>query len=266
MSLFDGITDKDGNPKYPKSWEKLFKDNIHILEKVQGQIDKFGGDFYPKPKEIFKAYKTIRVDQIKVILIGQDPYHNTNSSGQPVAMGLSFSVRSGSPIAKSLMNIFKVVKKNIGKDSICAEDGDLTPWAKQGVFLINACLTVTPGEAGSHKQIWTGFINRTLEYIFKNTSEIPIQIADEDSDDEESDDDEEEEPEPVAKNDLEKEKYPIALLLGANAQRYENLCRGVIIKSSHPSPFSAHRGFMDSRCFAEINMILKRRKQKTIDW
>ena len=265
MSIFEDLLDDKGQRKYPKTWEKLFEDNWHLLEKVQKYIDSTSETFYPKPKEIFKAFKITPVDSIKVIILAQDPYHTTNDDGTPVAMGLAFSVRKGSPIAKSLNNIFKVVAKNIGENSQCVKTGDLTPWAKQGIFLLNACLTVTPGNAGSHGNIWYGFIKRTLEFIFKHTVDLPIDLKKLDISSDE-DEENEEDTESVDKKENEKDKYPIALLWGAKAQEYETFCRGVVMKTSHPSPFSAARGFMDCKHFKDVNKLLKMKGMKQIEW
>lgn len=266
MSIFDGITNKHGERKYPSGWEKLFEENWHLLEKVDNVIKKMGTEFYPLPKEVFKAYKTIRPDEINVIILGQDPYHTTNDDDEPVAMGLAFSVRERSPIAPSLKNIFKVIENNTGKESQCKKTGNLTPWVEQGVFLLNTCLTVTPGTAGSHKNIWNGFILRTLDFIFQQKYDVPLDETD--LTDEESEDGEENEydNDKERKKEEDKMKYPIALLWGKKAHEYEKNCKGIVLKTSHPSPFSFHKGFSECDHFSMTNKILKSKKKKNIIW
>lgn len=259
MSIFDGITYKDGRRRYPEGWEKLFEENWHLLVKIDEVIKKKSEEFYPKPKEVFKAYKLLRPENIKVIILGQDPYHSAEDDEHPTAMGLSFSVRKGSPIAPSLKNIFKVIKLNTGEDSMCAKTGDLTPWVEQGVFLLNTCLTVEPGKADSHGDIWKGFILRTMDFIFKHTYEVPINETDV-SDDEGSDDEEDEQATDKQKSN------PISLLWGKKAQQYEKMCKGTVLISSHPSPFSFTKGFSECDHFSMVNKILKSRKIKRIDW
>lgn len=268
MSIFEGLHDKHGKRKYPSGWEKLFKDNWHLLEKIDEVIKNYNEEnavdsFYPKPKEVFKIYKLLRPEQIKVIILGQDPYHSMNEDEEPVAMGLAFSIRKGSPIAPSLRNIFKVIERDTGKKSTCCKTGDLTPWAEQGVFLLNACLTVAPGKAGSHGNIWKGFVLRTLDFIFKQTYEVPLNETDL-TDDEEDNDSGDEDNE--SKINVEINSYPIALLWGRFAQEYERNCKGLVLKTSHPSPFSFTKGFSECDHFSLVNKILKSQKKTIIKW
>lgn len=266
MSIFDSLASKNGKRKYPSGWEELFATNWHLLEKVDEVIRKKGTEFYPKAKEVFKAYELLRPKDIKVIILGQDPYHSTNNDDEPVAVGLSFSVRKGSPIAPSLKNIFKVIEQNTKKESQCKKTGDLTPWVEQGVFLLNTCLTVEPGKPESHGDIWKGFILRTLDFIFKHTYEVPLAETDL-SDEEDGEDDELENDEVKSKDDGSKRlSYPIALLWGKKAQAYEKNCKGVVLKSSHPSPFSFTKGFSECDHFSLTNKLLRTRKIKQITW
>lgn len=269
MSIFASLVDKNGKRKYPSGWEELFESNWHLLEKVDEVIRKKGTEFYPKSKEVFKAYELLQPKDIKVIILGQDPYHSTNNDDEPVAVGLSFSVRKGSPIAPSLKNIFKVIEQNMKKESQCRKTGDLTPWVEQGVFLLNTCLTVEPGKPESHGDIWKGFILRTLDFIFKHTYEVPLAETDL-SDEEEEDEDEVEKDESKTKtftiDNSKKIAYPIALLWGKKAQVYEKNCKGVVLKSSHPSPFSFTKGFNECDHFILTNKLLKARKIKPITW
>ncbi len=250
------------DPKY--GWQSFFKENFHLIEKIQEVVNRSDGTFYPKRSEIFAIYKKIRPENIRVVILGQDPYHSQTESGQPTAMGLAFSVRSGSKIAPSLRNIFKVIKQNTGKESQCSETGDLTPWAEQGIFLLNACLTVKPGEAGSHGDIWTGFIKRTLAYIFRVAVFTPIKDIDSDTESVEEDGEQQEEIDVslMEKKDL----LPIALLWGAKAQAFASLCGGHILMTTHPSPMSARNGFMTCDHFSRTNQLSKARGDKPIQW
>lgn len=228
------------NPKY--EWDSFFKDNWSLLEKVESVIQKKESIFYPNPEDVFKIYRRLKPDQIKVVILGQDPYHNLNDEEEPVAMGFAFSIRKceNPKINPSLRNIFKVIEKTTGTPSKCI-NGDLTPWVKQGVFLLNSCLTVSPNTPGSHGKIWDGFIKRTLSFIHKNSLST---FDDEDSDAESQDN---------------KDLLPISLLWGRHAQEYKSECTGHVLMTSHPSPFSASNGFLDCDHFNQVNKILKKR-------
>jgi uracil-DNA glycosylase len=127
MSILEGLK---GN--YPVGWEKFFEDNYHLLEHIDEVIAKKGGAFYPEAEKVFEAYRLCQPEKIKVILLGMDPYFDGSANG------LAFSVSKDVAIPPSLRNIFKLIKTTKGRDSICAKDGDLTPWANQGVLLLNA--------------------------------------------------------------------------------------------------------------------------------
>lgn len=255
MSIVEAAKKLREKPKY--GWNEFFEENWGLIEQVQRVIDRKGGDFYPYPEDVFRTYRVVRPSDVKVIVLGQDPYHSTNDMGEPTAMGLSFSVRDGSRIPPSLRNIFKVVRKNIGENSTCDETGNLTPWAKQGVFLLNSCLTVKPGAAGSHGNIWDGFVKRTIAYINKRA----VFVAHDDQEGSESESDEESTA-PLTTQD----RSPIAMLWGRHAQSYKSECAGHVFMTSHPSPYSAGQGFMDCDHFKRVNEILKRRGDKTINW
>jgi uracil-DNA glycosylase len=263
MSILRAAKKLRDNESY--GWSSFFEENWDLLEQVQTVIDRKGGDFYPRANEVFNAYKRTRPEDVVVVLIGQDPYHSTNKHDEPTAMGLSFSVRDGSKIAPSLKNIFKVIKKNTGEESICADTGDLTPWAEQGIFLLNACLTVKPGISASHGNIWDGFVKRTLAYIFKVAVFVPINELEE-SDDEEGSESEEEEKPAVAKKEDKRDFLPITLLWGRHAQDYKNACNGHILMTTHPSPYSAAGGFNDCDHFTKVNRLLKSRGGRPINW
>ena len=181
---------------------------------------------YPKGKNIFKAFELTPFDQVKVVLLGQDPYH-----GEGQAMGLCFSVPNGIVYPPSLRNIIIELKNDTG---IELKSGDLTPWAKQGVFLLNATLTVRAHQAGSHqKKGWETFTDSVIHKI------------------------------------SEEKEHVVFILWGSYAQQKINLIdtqKHFIIKSVHPSPLSAHRGFFGSRPFSLTNEYLTSNKIEPIQW
>jgi len=206
------------------SWQNFFagekeKSYYHELrEKVDYSY--LNAQVYPPKEDIFRAFNITELDSIKVVILGQDPYHN----GQ--ATGLAFSVHKGDKLPASLRNIFKELKFDLGIDR---SNGDLTDWAEQGVFLLNTALTVEAHKPASHAKIgWNTFTENTIKYLSET------------------------------KDDL------IWVLWGKHAQSYEHLMKGKIIKSPHPSPFSANRGFFESRPFSQINDILKSQGKETI--
>lgn len=182
---------------------------------------------YPKGKEIFQAFDSCPWDEVKVVILGQDPYH-----GPGQAHGLSFSVREGVPFPPSLLNIFKEINKDLGK-SIPAH-GNLNRWAQQGVLLLNATLTVRAHQAGSHQgKGWEEFTDAVIQ-----------QIA------------------------LQKE-HVVFMLWGAYAQKKGSFIdqnKHCILKAPHPSPLSAHRGFLGCSHFSLANAYLSSKGIKEIEW
>ena len=182
---------------------------------------------YPDMYDIFNALKYTPFSNVKAVIIGQDPYHEPNQ-----AHGLSFSVKRGVEIPPSLVNIYKEMESDLGFPA--PTHGDLTSWAKEGVLLLNATLTVRAHLANSHATIgWQTFTDRIITLL----NESP---------------------------------YPIAFLLwGANARRKRELItnpRHLILESAHPSPLSAYRGFFGSRPFSKINAYLTKNGREPIDW
>ena len=178
---------------------------------------------YPDMYDIFNALKFTAYKDVKVVIIGQDPYHEPNQ-----AHGLSFSVKKGVRIPPSLLNIYKELNSDIGFK--IPSHGYLKDWADRGVLLLNAVLTVRKGEANSHKgkgwEIFTDNVIRKLN---------------------------------------EREEAIVFILWGANARSKKSLITNPnhhIIESPHPSPLSAHRGFMGSKCFSRANSLLA----EPIDW
>jgi len=186
-----------------------------------------GKKIYPPADRFFAALDSTPVTQVKVVIIGQDPYHNP---GQ--AHGLSFSVPQGVRPPPSLSNIFKELQSDLGITP--ASTGDLSGWARQGVLLLNAVLSVEEGLAGSHaNKGWEAFTDRIIDYLNRE------------------------------KNDL------VFLLWGSYAQRKGQFIdreRHLVLSSPHPSPLSAHRGFLGSRPFSKINAWLINHGKSPIDW
>jgi len=183
---------------------------------------------YPEKKNIFRAFSLTKYNNLKVVILGQDPYHQPNQ-----AVGLAFSVPKETPNPPSLINILKEVKNSTGKDSICL-DGDLSRWAVQGVLLLNAILTVERGKPLSHANIgWEIFTDNIIKHINDYFEKI------------------------------------IFLLWGANAIKKAKLIdknRHFILTAPHPSPLSAHRGFLGSNHFKKANEILASIGKKEIIW
>ena len=196
----------------------------HLWGKVKKEYAE--GICFPPRRQIFRALELTPFDEVKVVIIGQDPYHN---DGQ--ANGLSFSVSEDVAAPPSLRNIFAELKNDLGKDRTSKE---LDDWAKQGVLMLNATLTVKAHSPNSHKDIgWERF----TDFIIREISA--------------------------------RREHVVFVLWGAYAQKKEELIdssKHYILKSAHPSPFSAHRGFFGSRPFSRINDYLQKTGQKVISW
>jgi uracil-DNA glycosylase len=219
--------------KLEKSWLKVLKEEFeqeYMLQLKQFLLEqkKANEIVYPKSEDIFMAFELTPFDKVKVVILGQDPYHRPNQ-----AHGLSFSVQKGIKHPPSLKNIFKELTEDIA-DFKTPVEGDLTHWAKQGVLLINATLTVNAGQAGSHQeQGWEIFTDKVIATI------------------------------------SEKQENIIFILWGKFAQAKEpliDLTKHHIIKSPHPSPFSAYGGFFGSKPFSKTNELLKKLGKEEINW
>lgn len=182
---------------------------------------------YPDMYDIFNALHYTGYRDVKAVILGQDPYHGPNQ-----AHGLSFSVKPGVPIPPSLMNIYKELKDDLG--CYIPNNGYLKKWADQGVMLLNTVLTVRAGQANSHRNMgWEQFTDRVIQLL--NDREDPV----------------------------------VFILWGSNAQSKLSLItqpKHHIIKSSHPSPFSVHRGFFGNRPFSRTNDFLAAIGKDPIDW
>ena len=183
---------------------------------------------YPPANLIFEAFNRTPFDQVKIVVFGQDPYHG---AGQ--AHGLAFSVQKNVAIPPSLRNIYKALKYDYETFQI-PPHGNLTFWADQGVLLLNATLTVRKGEAGSHQNHgWERFTNKVVELI------------------------------------SEKKEGVVFLLWGNPAQRKASLIdlnKHHVLTAVHPSPLSAHRGFLTCKHFSAANDLLIKQKKEPIDW
>jgi len=191
---------------------------------------------YPPKEQIFSAYNFCAdIEQIRVVIIGQDPYH-----GPKQAHGLSFSVQNGTRVPPSLNNIYKELQQDeqVKFDRI-PTSGDLSRWAAQGVFLLNNSLTVLASQPASHAKIgWEAFTNATITALVNRPKEAGLVVF---------------------------------ILWGRHAQSKEKLLKNTrrpvhIIKSTHPSPFSAHKGFFGSRCFSRTNTALSEAGLNPINW
>lgn len=182
---------------------------------------------YPPPALIFHALDTCPVDQVKVVILGQDPYH-----GKGQAHGLSFSVQKGMRQPPSLQNMMKELKSDLGINS--PAHGDLSEWAKQGVLLLNATLTVEAGKAGSHQgKGWEQFTDAVIKALAEHREHL------------------------------------VFILWGKYAQQKEVLIdtsKHLVIKSAHPSPYSASSGFFGSKPFSKTNAYLRQHGIEPIRW
>lgn len=218
--------------KIELSWKNALADIfqkpyfIQLIEHIKAEKT-LGKLIYPSGPNIFKAFSLTPFDKVKVIILGQDPYHN---EGQ--AMGLSFSVPEGVKLPPSLVNIFKELQKDIGLP--IPTTGNLTPWAMQGVLLLNAVLTVRAHEPASHAKIgWTDFTNDIISLLSLKKSGL------------------------------------VFILWGNFAQEKIKLIDSTkhkILKAAHPSPFSAHNGFFGCKHFSATNEYLVNTHQDPIDW
>lgn len=220
------------NPRIEESWRKALLEEFdapyfkEIKKKILEEKRK-GLVLYPPGKEIFNAFNLTPFHQVKVVILGQDPYH-----GRGQAHGLCFSVPKGITPPPSLKNIFKEIKDDVGIE-IPEEKGDLTGWAKQGVLLLNALLTVRAGEPASHHNIgWEQFTDTVIK-----------KLSDE-------------------------REHLVFILWGKFAQQKESLIdarKHLILKSAHPSPFSATK-FFGNKHFSKTNEYLARNGTEKIDW
>lgn len=198
------------------------------LAEIQARLNQAtqGCNVYPPQEQIFSAFDKTPLDQVRVVILGQDPYHEANQ-----ANGLAFSVNSGTKTPPSLRNIFKELKDDLGED--LRTNTDLSDWAEQGVLLLNTSLTVIEGQANSMARLWEPFTDAIIQLL--NKQEHPIVFV-------------------LWGNNARKKKSII------------DVSRHYVIESAHPSPLSANRGFFGSKPFSKTNQILKRLGENEICW
>lgn len=211
------------------SWtnlQSLSQDNLRPIAERIVQSLDEGKTVLPEVSNWLRAFDLTPFETVKVIIVGQDPYPTDGH-----AVGLAFSVGRDVKPPKSLANIFRELREDTGIDR---SNGDLTDWARQGVLLLNTSLTVVEGEPGSHSGIgWEGVTREALERLSTDREHL------------------------------------VFILWGKHAQRFEPIIdqsKHLIIKSAHPSPLSAHRGFFGSRPFSQTNAYLTQHGIEGIDW
>lgn len=219
------------NIKIQESWKTALADEfdkdyfIKLTDFVRAQYLS-GHQVFPEPKNIFNAFNLCPLPDVKVVIIGQDPYHEP---GQ--AHGLCFSVLPPTPVPPSLVNIYREIESDLGWPS--ATHGDLTAWARQGVLLLNSTLTVAAHRAASHAgHGWEQFTDAVIRAVAHRDNIV-------------------------------------YMLWGASAQRkaeFVDPARNLILKSAHPSPLSAYRGFFGNHHFSRANQYLIQHGKTPIEW
>lgn len=217
--------------KIAPEWKKLLEEEFEkpyfreLRAKVRSEYLK--GPVFPPPGKVFRAFELTKPEEVRVVILGQDPYHTPG-----VADGLAFSSISGNSVPPSLQNIYTEIENELGVK--CERSPDLTRWAKQGVLLLNASLTVRAGDANSHADYgWHFFTDAVIHAL------------------------------------SEKYEHTAFMLWGAFAGKKEELInwtKHLILKSAHPSPLSAHRGFFGNGHFKAVNEYLKKHGRGEIDW
>ena len=213
------------------SWKPFLEDEFRkkYMEEIKTFLIKCSKNnevIYPHPRDIFRSLELTTFDNVKVVILGQDPYH-----GQNQAHGLAFSVQKNLPKPPSLKNIIKEISEDLKIEK--RSSGDLTNWAKQGVLLLNTCLTVSPGKPGSHSHLgWQEFTDSVIKAV--DTKDRIVFI-----------------------------------LWGSYARKKKELLsnnKNLILEAPHPSPLSAHRGFFGCKHFSKTNQFLHKHEIKDIDW
>lgn len=213
------------------NWTEIFKTESEqeYFKSIQARVsaDAKKHTVYPALEDMYNAFKLCKYNATKVVILGQDPYFNPGE-----AHGLSFSVPVGVAIPSSLRNIFKELKDDVGVS--VPQNGCLTGWAAQGILLLNSCLTVRKGEAGSHSTFgWHQFTDKVISFL--NEKETPV----------------------------------VFIFWGNHARKKKSLITNdihCVIESAHPSGLSSHRGFFGSKPFSKTNEFLIRNKMTPIDW
>lgn len=218
------MLEKSWLTKLRPEFEKDYMKNLQTFLSSQKKSKKIT---YPKEEEHFAALNLTPLKKVKVVIIGQDPYH-----GPGQAHGLSFSVREGVRFPPTLMNIFKELQDDLGVP--IPKSGDLTHWAEQGVLLLNAVLTVEGGKAAAHQgKGWEQFTDEVIRTLNKNREHVV---------------------------------YLLWGSYAQKKAAYVDRTKNLVLESPHPSPLSAYRGFFGSKPFSKINQYLREHGIKEIDW
>jgi uracil-DNA glycosylase len=200
---------------------------MQSLEAFLEQEKSAGKQIFPPAEEVFSAFERTPLDKVKVVILGQDPYH-----GDGQAHGLCFSVRSGVKVPPSLRNIFKEINAELGFP--VARNGDLSAWAERGVLLLNSVLSVEAGKAASHQgRGWESFTDRVIDTINRHTEGVVFMLWG---------------------------SY------AQRKGQYIDTQRHCVLSAPHPSPLSAHRGFFGCGHFKACNDYLIARGQAPVDW
>jgi len=203
-----------------------------LTQSIKAQRES-GEVIYPNDNDVFNAFKTIDLSDVKVVILGQDPYHGCNDNGQPQAHGLAFSVPEDTKIPPSLVNIYKELVTDI-EGFTKPEHGNLLSWAEQGVLLLNTVLTVKKANAHSHAKIgWESFTDNIIEKINNNNEGC------------------------------------VFLLWGSHAHKKgKNIDNNkhLVLAGPHPSPLSAYRGFFGCKHFSQANTWLINKNTSQINW
>lgn len=216
-----------------QSWKEVLqrefeKDYITNLFKYLSEEELNGQTIYPPTDLIYNAFNHTHFEKVKVVLLGQDPYH-----GKGQAHGLSFSVQNGVRFPPSLQNIFKELKNDFPGYNL-PKNGNLTKWADQGVLLLNTTLTVEAGKPGSHQNKgWEIFTNEVIKLLSDSKTSLIFLLWG---------------------------RYAQA------KEKLINLNKHFILKAAHPSPFSAYNGFFGCKHFTKVNEILEKNGLEGIDW
>lgn len=219
-------------PLLPKDWQKPIQKDFDLkkLEDISQFLDKelkLGKEIYPVQSEVFSAFEATPLKKVKVVIIGQDPYH-----GPGQAHGMSFSVKKGIKIPPSLKNIYKEIHRDLLLP--IPEHGNLLSWANQGVLLLNNVLTVEKGKAASHrKKGWEEFTDRVIEVLNQEKENLVFLLWGA--------------PAQKKASMVDKKKH-------------------LVLEAPHPSPLSAHRGFHGCGHFSKCNKFLKEKELSPIDW
>ena len=221
-----------GRVQLEPSWKRrvgdyLARPDMQALSSWLRERKQGGAQVFPPGAEIFAAFEATPFERVRVVILGQDPYH-----GPGQAHGLCFSVRPGVPVPPSLVNVYKELRHDLGIAPV--SHGCLLPWARQGVLLLNAVLTVEAGRAGAHQgRGWEGFTDHVIEVLAREREEL------------------------------------VFMLWGSYAQKKGAVIdrdRHCVLRAPHPSPLSAHRGFTGCRHFSKANRYLAARGHAPIDW